>query len=359
MFSFAAVGVLLSATVALSAPATPPPTPQGGVGLEQAPSYHITSDFDFASVNLALNQEYIELDLFHHILAEFPVEQFEAEGLTAEDRFLIEYMADQEAGHAILLSNMLGANAAKQCNYSYPFDSVRSSIDFCQKLTRFGESGVYGFLEHLENRASAEMLLQSITTEARQQMVFRQFEGLFPMPVFFETGITQSMAWTLLSQYITHCPEENPRIQWQNFPGLSVANDPTQAALQLEVTPAITHNLSTPLTTPGQQVDLTWEDPGKSVGPDGLYTTTTTAGAAKYAAWISQLNITYTPLSNITENFASTYQPFAQVFGPGTAPVVNDTMFILVTDDNPYVTPANLSLLNPHVVAGPALYQSG
>ena len=51
------------------------------------------------------------------------------------------------------------------------------------QLTRFGESGVYGFLEHLDSRAAAELLLQSITTEARQQMIFRQFEGLFPMPV--------------------------------------------------------------------------------------------------------------------------------------------------------------------------------
>ncbi|KZT29028.1 Rds1 protein [Neolentinus lepideus HHB14362 ss-1] len=359
MFSFAAVGALLCATLALSAPASPPSTPQGGVGLEQFPSYTITSDFDFASVNLALNQEYIELDLFHHILAVFSEDEFKAAGLDAEDLFLIEYMADQEAGHAILLSNMLGPTAAKQCNYTYPFDSVRDAIDFCQKLTRFGESGVYGFLEHLDNRASAELLLQSITTEARQQMVFRQFEGLFPMPVYFETGITQSMAWTLLSQYISHCPAENPRIQWQNFPGLYIANDPTQGALALEVTPAITHNLSVPLTTPGQQVDLIWEDSGKAVGPDGLYTTTTTAGGPKYAAWIAQLNITYTPLFNITHNFASTHQPIGDVFGPNTAPIVNDTIFVLITDDNPHVTPANLSLLNAHVVAGPAIYQAG
>ncbi|EPQ57188.1 hypothetical protein GLOTRDRAFT_120491 [Gloeophyllum trabeum ATCC 11539] len=358
MLSFITAGALLWATLVLSSPA-PPPTPQGGVGLEATPSYHVTSDFDFQSLNLALNQEYIELDLFHHGLAVFSVEEFEAAGLDAEDRFLIEFMADQEAGHAILVSNMLGARAAKQCNYTYPFDTVREFVDFCQKLTRFGESGVYGFLEHLDNRASAEMLLQSITTEARQQMIFRQFEGLFPMPVYFETGITQSMAWTLLSRYITHCPEENPRIEWQNFPALYVVNDPTQRALAMNVTPSITHNLSLPLTTPGQQVELTWEDPGKTVGYDGLYTTTTTAGAPKYAAWIAQLNITYTPLENINGNCASTKQPIGEVFGVNTAPIVNGTIFVLITDDNPVITPANLSLLNAHVVAGPAIYQAG
>ncbi|EEB89332.1 hypothetical protein MPER_12580, partial [Moniliophthora perniciosa FA553] len=71
------------------------------------------SDFDFQSINLALNQEWIELDLFHYGLARFSAEEFEAAGLNAEDRHLIQYMADQEVGHAIALSNILGPNAAK------------------------------------------------------------------------------------------------------------------------------------------------------------------------------------------------------------------------------------------------------
>ena len=51
------------------------------------------------------------------------------------------------------------------------------------KLTRWGESGVYGFLGHLDAQDTASLLMDSIATEARQQMIFRQFEGLFPMPV--------------------------------------------------------------------------------------------------------------------------------------------------------------------------------
>jgi len=49
----------------------------------------------------------------------------------------------------------------------------------------------------------AALLVESISTEARQQMVFRQLKGLFSMPVWFEIGITQSMAWTLHALYIT------------------------------------------------------------------------------------------------------------------------------------------------------------
>jgi hypothetical protein len=58
--------------------------------------------------NLALNQEWIELELFHHGLAKFSTEDFAKEGITGDYQFLIEFMADQEMGHAILLSNILG-----------------------------------------------------------------------------------------------------------------------------------------------------------------------------------------------------------------------------------------------------------
>lgn len=49
-------------------------------------------------------------------------------------------------------------------------------------LRAFSISGVYGFLNQLNSRPSAQVLLQSITTEARQQMIFRQFQGLPAMP---------------------------------------------------------------------------------------------------------------------------------------------------------------------------------
>lgn len=38
---------------------------------------------------------------------------------------------------------------------------------------------------------------------------------------------------------------------------------------------------------------------------------------------------------------------------------INGTMFVAITDANITFTPFNLSMINPHVVAGPALYQAG
>ena len=375
-------------------PEPAPYTPAGGSGTDGTePVYNVKSDFDYESLAVALYQEWIELDLFHDGLAKFSVAEFEAAGLTAEDRFLIEFMADQEVGHSTLLTNILGAQAPRQCTYNYPYTTVREFLDFCQKLTRFGESGVYGFLNHLDSREAGQLLLQSISTEARQQVIFRQFDGLFPMPVWFEVGIPQSWAWTLLAPYISSCPANQTRLAWQNFPALTVVNQPnparinarntgngetagTTAAAPLNDTvvpaadqcarstivgddcsPAITHNRSIPLSYAGRRVLFRWEDPGRAVGPNNSYITATAAGPPKYVAWVNQLNLTYSPLTVTGKNEGSTIQPNTSTFAGD--PAINGTMFVALTDKDIYLTPFNLSLINPHVVAGPALYQAG
>ncbi|MCJ1463064.1 hypothetical protein MMC07_001669 [Pseudocyphellaria aurata] len=375
-------------------PEPAPYTPAGGLGTDGSePVYNAKSDFDFESLALGLYQEWIELDLFHDGLAKFSVEEFEAAGLTAEDRFLIEFMADQEVGHATLITNILGAAAPKQCTYNYPYTTVREFLDFSQKLTRFGESGVYGFLNHLDSREAGQLLLQSISTEARQQQIFRQFDGLFPMPVWFEVGIPQSWGWTLLAPYISSCPANQTRLAWQNFPGLTVVNQPnaarrnanntkagetvgTTGAAPLNETvvpksdqclgsqivgedcsPAITHNRSIPLSFPGREVFFSWELPGKAVGPNNSYVTATAAGKPTFVAWVTQLNLTYSKLTLTSPTTGSTIQPNTSTFAGD--PAINGTIFVALTDKDLFLTPFNLSQINPHVVAGPALYQAG
>lgn len=340
------------------------------------------------------------MDLFHNILASFSEDEFTAAGLTSSDRFLIEFMADQEVGHATLLSNLLGGpgGATPQCTYNYPYKTVHEAFDFAQKLTRFGESGVYGFMNHLNAREVGQLLLQSIATEARQQQIFRQFSGLFPMPVWFETGIPQSWAWTLLAPYISECPANTKRLAWQNFPGLTVLNQPNSArrnasqtgfnetvgfgpaapssdavaeadddfcvgnnATGFDCSAAISQNRSIPLSYPGRELFLMWEAPGKPVGPNLSYVTDTSAGAPEYVIWVSQLNTTYSPLINITKQgdltYAQTIQPDVATFEGD--PAINGTMFIAIVDGVYNYTAFNLANINPHVVAGPALYQSG
>lgn len=306
--------------------------------------------------------------------------------MTAEDRFLLQYMAEQEVGHATLLTNMLGPNAPKQCTCTscicwflaltlkavaftdmatadnYPSMNVREYIDFSQKLTRWGESGVYGFLNHLDAREVGQLLLQSISTEARQQMIFRQFNGQFPMPVWFETGIPQSWAWTLLAPYISSCPAGTQQLIWQNYPALHILNQPNAARIDgadvyndtlgdyantlstkdvspedacvnattvgQNCAPGITRNRTEPLSYPGREVFLQWETPGQPIGPNNSYVTSTSAGTPQFALWVTQLNATYSPLLNVSGNSAYTIQPNVSTYEGD--PAINGTMFLAI-----------------------------
>jgi hypothetical protein len=344
----------------------------------------VESDFDFESINLGLHQEYIELDLFNHGLAKFSEQEFLDAGLTAEDRAFIAFMATQEMDHATLLTNMLGEAAPKQCIYDYPFTTVREFINFNVKLTRYGESGTWGFLSHLDSREVATLLVQAEAIESRQQMAFRQMLGLHPMPVSFTPSVPQSWHWTLLAPYISACPANNTRIAWQNFPALHILNqpnpnrgspnatrgdeiigprvaDPSNSTVSEDEScvgntttgyncaPGISRNRSEPLTFPGRKIFLEWEEPGLAVGPNNSYLTTTTATEPKYVAWVSQLNLTYTSLEVTGPNQGWSYQPPNEVYVGD--PAVNETVFLAVTDSNLYLTPFNLTLINPHVRA--------
>ncbi|EPQ26086.1 uncharacterized protein PFL1_06294 [Pseudozyma flocculosa PF-1] len=333
--------------------------PQSG-GFTKSPTYATFSAFDQASIELATHQEYIELDLFNYGLAKFSDAEWDQYGIDAENRHLIRQMAQQEIGHATVLSNMLGKTAPKACTYKYDFQDVPGFIDFCQKLTKWGESGVYGFLNLLDNHAVGQILLQSITTEARQQFIFRQFEGLFPMPEWFETGIPQSWAWTLLQKWIVSCPDDNVPIAWEIYPELRIDNNPDAIAAGQAAGGASISNNVTALSYEGKEVLFSWDSPGKTEGPYKQKTVTHTSGYPKYAAFVSQYNVTYSPLYDIDSDkrTAKARQPGGQVLSVGPE-IINSTSFIALTDSQTHYTPANLSLINQHVVAGPAVYQSG
>lgn len=374
-------------------PMPAPYVPAGGLGTNGTlPRYMVESDWDFESIALGVYQEYIELDLFHDGLARFSDEEFKAAGLDPEVRSLIQFMANQEVGHATLLSNMLGEAAPKKCVYNYPYRTVCEWVDFMQRVTRFGESGVWGFLSHLDSREVSQMLSQSISVEARQQMVFRQLSGLAPMPVWFENGWPQSWQWTMLAPYISYCPEGITRLAWQNFPTLHVLNNPNTNRVNPNETqqdgsetvgdrtadpsvanvtgegcidaqgignncaPALARNRSEPLSYPGKRVYFEWDAPGRQVGPNNSYTTATTAGEPRFVGWSSQLNLTYSPLMITGPNQGWTEQPNGYVFGDDG--IINGTMAVMLTDLDLFVTPFNTTQLNPHIVAL-GLYMAG
>lgn len=113
--------------------------------------------------------------------------------------------------------------------------------------------------------------------------------------------------------------------------------------------PAIANNKSEPLSFPGKQIFLQWENPGVAVGPNNSYLTSSSAGAPQYVAWVSQLNLTYTDLTVTGANQGYTFQPGGMVYQGD--PAVNGTMFVALTSTNQVYTPFNLSMINPYVAA--------
>jgi len=109
----------------LNHPQPIPFQPAGGLGTNGSePVYRVQSDFDYQSVLLALYQEWIELDLFYYIFESFSDEDFQHSGLSPSDRYLVEYMAQQESGHAVLLSNLLGGPGGATPSCTFPILSL-------------------------------------------------------------------------------------------------------------------------------------------------------------------------------------------------------------------------------------------
>ena len=258
-------------------------------------------------------------------------------------------------------------------------------------MTRFGESGIWGFINDLDSREVSQLLSQSVVTKARQQNIFRQLSGPSPMDVWFGNEWPQSWAWTMLASYISYCPENNTRLAWQNFPTLHILNnaninryspndtatdgsetvgpriaDPsistiTDSCVNLTTpgyscAPSVAHNKSEPISFPGKKVFFSWDAPAQAIGPNDSYLTSTSAGTPKFIACSQQLDLTYSPLTVAGERKGYTYQPEGFVYGDEG--IINGTMMVLLTDLDLFVTPFNVSLLNPHVVAL-GLYQAG
>lgn len=80
--------------------------------------------------------------------------------------------------------------------------------------------------------------------------------------------------------------------------------------------PAITQNRTIPLSYPGRPIHVSWENTNQTVGPNNSYITSRSslADEPRWALFVSQLNATFVPLTNLTGNSASFVQPNMSTF---------------------------------------------
>lgn len=101
---------------------------------------------------------------------------------------------------------------------------------------------------------------------------------------------------------------------------------------------------------------------GKQVGPDKAYITVNSGKKPTHAIWVSNLNATLAELTLTSEYSGYAVLPGAPVYNTSltdTGPAISGTNFVALIDAPDYYTPYNLSLVIPHMVAGPAIFQSG
>ncbi|KAE8264546.1 hypothetical protein A4X09_0g6934, partial [Tilletia walkeri] len=91
------------------------PQPPNSSRLVLQPEYRARTPFDWASIALALHQEYIELDGFNYAIARFTPAEWEAWDINQNYVHLIRFFAQQEEGHSTAFANMLGPRAPLPC----------------------------------------------------------------------------------------------------------------------------------------------------------------------------------------------------------------------------------------------------
>ncbi|KAF5865564.1 hypothetical protein ETB97_003408 [Aspergillus alliaceus] len=279
-------------------PMTAPYTPAGGLGTNGTlPHYMVESDFDFKSIALGVYQEYIELDLLLDGFAPFTDEEFLEAGL--QPAWSRGTIADRvHGGPGDRTRDIAGQHAGRSRAKDV---RIRLSV-----------------LKH--SREVPNLLSLSITTEARQQMIFRQMSGPNPTDVL----VREQMAPVLGMNHT--CPI------YQLLPG---GNDPSRMA-ELPNSPypeQPEHQPRVPRQDAQRRdenclyqhaVFFEWEAPSKSVRPNSSYITTTTAGEPKFV-------------------------PEGSVYNSDG--IINGTMAVALTDLDLFVTPFNQTMLNPHIVA--------
>jgi hypothetical protein len=169
-------------------------------------------------------------------------------------------------------------------------------------------------------------------------MAFRQFLGVPGMDVYFEPGIPQAWAWTLLAPWIQSCPSETPRIGWSNYASLTVDNNPSLIFDGSKS--AVSTNISR-LVTAGDKIEFSWIPAGEKIGPNNSYTTVSPGGSTpKYALWAHQLNATYAPLTLTSETTGYAYLPKGDVYNTEiskSGPAINGTGEDIMSDNMPQI----------------------
>ncbi|KAF9461156.1 ferritin-like domain-containing protein [Collybia nuda] len=175
-------------------------------------------------LNYALALEHLENAFYIGALRRFNQGAFAAAGYNPFARGRFVQIQEHEQAHVELLSQALGANATKPCNYTFPYNNVQSFAALSQLLEGVGTSAYIGALKNITAPDFVSVAASILSTEARHAAWVAAVPNKFaPWSGPFDTALTPNQTFTLAKSFIVDCPAENPPLNLNAFPTLNVS----------------------------------------------------------------------------------------------------------------------------------------
>ncbi|KAF9741008.1 hypothetical protein PMIN06_006629 [Paraphaeosphaeria minitans] len=214
-----------SAAAATSSAAAVPPAaaPAAGKGL---------TDVDI--LQFALTAEHLESTFYSQGFAKFPMSDFTALGLTDSQVKTLMVVGQTEATHVTTLQAAIagaGAKPVEPCMYNFnaSLKDAKTMVATARVLEAVGVSAYLGAAPLVNSSDVLTAAATIVTVEARHQAFIRSASGAEPIPAAFDTPLGPRAVFTLVSQFISSCPEGS-NLNIQAFPSIALQN-PEQAAV--------------------------------------------------------------------------------------------------------------------------------
>jgi len=186
----------------------------------------------------ALTLEHLESEFYRQGFAQFPVEQFQALGLTAQEIDDLTNIGKTEEAHVVLLQGAIaqaGVQPVQACQYNFGFTDALGMVGTAAVLENVGVSAYLGAAPLVSDGGILTTAGTILTVEARHQTFVRAATKIVAVPQAFDTPLSAKQVFSLAAPFIASCPEGSNLILTA-FPTLTMAAGQDAANLQAGAT---------------------------------------------------------------------------------------------------------------------------
>jgi hypothetical protein len=137
-----------------------------------------TTPTEIQILNYALTLEHLESNFYTTFLPQFSQQDFLSAGYAPFIRGRMVQIGSHESDHVLFLENVLGANATKACEYSFPVKDVKDFVAVSQVLEGVGVTAYLGAAQFLHTPAYLTAAGSILTTEYVFSSLVRFLFGL-------------------------------------------------------------------------------------------------------------------------------------------------------------------------------------